>query len=133
MDCDGDELFLAEWIFDESQCGTSVNDIDRPRQSSNEVVALTPPEVVKRVYGIGRAVAEVFKEFSLHFWTSGGTTLGAVRHRGLIPWDDDLDLCVPESEEALLVGDVAAALADRHSLVLRPANTFGYRVVPRDT
>ena len=131
MDCDGDELFLAEWIFDESQCVASVNDIDRPRQSF-EVVALTPPEVVKRVYGIGRAVAEVFKELSLHFWTSGGTTLGAVRHRGLIPWDDDLDLCVPESEEALLVGDVAAALADRHSLVLRPANTFGYRVVPRN-
>ena len=121
-----DEQFLAEWMFDESQCGTAVNEVER--RSSKDDVALTPPEVVRRVYALGRAVAEVFGEFSLHFWTSFGTTLGAVRHRGLIPWDDDLDVCVPESEEDSLVGDVAAALADRHSLVLRPAKTVGYRI-----
>ena len=131
MECSEDDQFMAEWIFDESQCKTTVNEDDR--LTSRDKVALTPPEVVRRVYALGRALAEVFQDFSLHFWTSFGTTLGAVRHRGLIPWDDDLDLCVPESEEALLVGEVAAALADRHSLVLRPANTFGYRIVPRDT
>ena len=75
MECGEDELFLAEWIFDESQCGTSVNDFDGSRPSSNEAVALTPPEVVKRVYGIGRAVAEVFEGFSLHFWDSIQYTL----------------------------------------------------------
>ena len=80
MECDEDEQLLAEWIFDESQCGTSEGtrkfDVD---DKSSEELTLTPPEVVRRVYGLGRAVADVFKEFSLHYWTSGGTTLGAVR------------------------------------------------------
>lgn len=127
MDCDEDEQFLAEWIFDESESNVDVTQKPSVDKSRKEVT-LTPPGVVRRVYGLGRAVAAVFKEFSLHYWTSGGTTLGAVRHGGLIPWDDDLDLCVPESEEPLLLGAVATALADRHSIVICPANTFGYRI-----
>lgn len=41
---------------------------------------------------------EICKEHDIKWWLCGGTLLGAARHGGFIPWDDDIDVTLMMSE-----------------------------------
>jgi lipopolysaccharide cholinephosphotransferase len=51
-------------------------------------------EIINRVYYLLDEVSTQFDKHDVEYIMVGGTLLGSVRHGGMIPWDDDGDLCV---------------------------------------
>ncbi len=86
-------------------------------------------EELQRLQGILLSMLKDFlvvaEKYSLHYTLSGGSVLGAVRHEGFIPWDDDLDINMPRKDMVRLAEVFEQELGEKYSLYL-PEDASGH-------
>ena len=78
---------------------------------------MTLPQIHERGLGMLKYVDEICRREGLTYWLSGGTLLGAVRHKGFIPWDDDVDLMMPRQDYERFIKLAEKYSNDRYRIV----------------
>ena len=69
-------------------------------------------------------IDKTLKENGIPYWLDAGTLLGSVRHKGFIPWDDDIDLVIMRNDYDRAI-EVLNNSSDRYK-VLTMHNTEDY-------
>lgn len=59
----------------------------------------TDPNIIRKLYKMIYVVEKILRIYNIDYWAEGGTLLGALRHKGIIPWDEDADLQILDVDE----------------------------------
>ena len=63
-------------------------------------------EVKAEMLRLLKVVDNICREKELKYWIDGGTLIGAVRHKGFIPWDDDIDISLLKPDYDILIKEL---------------------------
>ena len=116
-------------INDETLCRTyyDAKICRNPTITQTNNLAYTSETVVKQCYKLARILHETLTKANITYWMSGGTLLGCLRHKGLIPWDDDVDVCVYK-EDMVKIEQILTPFLKDHDCSIVDSPGFGYKV-----
>lgn len=85
-------------------------------QHEQEYDAKVLRRLQKMELGILKDFDALCKANGWRYFIAGGTAIGAIRHKGFIPWDDDIDVCMPREDYEAFLKAAESILPDRYQL-----------------
>lgn len=79
----------------------------------------------KRILEIALEIKRLCEEHDIKYFLIGGSLLGAVRHQGFIPWDDDMDIGFLREDYQKFLGVCRQELSDKFTLVTTDEPKYG--------
>lgn len=70
---------------------------------TSDIVPRTSPKKIDQIYDMMKTFDELCRSHGIHYFANSGTLLGAVRHKGIIPWDDDADVGIMLEDKVKLI------------------------------
>ena len=70
---------------------------------------------------------DICNKNGLIYWLDSGTLLGAARHKGFIPWDDDIDVCMPRKDATRLKQIMSNKIHANHIVLQTPETDKYYK------
>lgn len=98
----GKMVEIGKKVFSKLLFGGETDGIENNEITSEKTMEAEQAQTLKELQGYE---ADALKQFitlcekhNLRYYVIGGTLLGAVRHGGFIPWDDDVDVAMPRED-----------------------------------
>ncbi len=95
---------------------------------TSEIVPKTCPEKIDQVYDLMKMFDNLCRKNGILYFAEGGTLLGAVRHKGIIPWDDDADVGILAHDEEKLLALLEDMKKEGIVLVGDPKTRYHYQL-----
>ena len=98
------------------------------------------PSMTKRTWAVELTVLDLIDSIcsrhNITYFADWGTYLGAIRHKGFVPWDDDLDICMHRNELNKFLAVAKEELPEGYSVMSFHNNDYSwkfiYNIVPND-
>lgn len=116
-----EELLNISQIILEKEKSIPVTDIELPHMDVHTAGLL---------YDLMIKIDAILKQNKITYWATAGTLLGAIRHEGLVPWDDDLDINIFEYQVPELLS--LKFQLEKYDLIMCVHPAGFYKIFPKN-